>query len=253
MVDERDEALREMARHRGLKLQKSRRRKAGGDFGRYGLVDAAGQAVLGIGATGLEASAEDIEAYLRAAMRATWKSSAGTFKRKPAAPPPEPESEPEPEPEPEPELKPEAQPAAERAPERRQKPAAKPKPKPKAVPKSKPAPKPKPAFKVAVGNLFAKLPAARRAEVFTDLLERPGVRIERIVSRGQATPEDAPMVQEQDEWVVLLSGEAGIRVEDSVEVTLRPGDHLTILGGQRHWVTYTAKDEPTVWLAVHVG
>ena len=249
MADERDEALREMARHRGLKLQKSRRRKAGGDFGLYGLVDAAGEAVLGIGATGLEASAEDIEAYLRAAMRATWRSSAGTIEAlKKVAPPKR-----EPEPEPEPELKPEAQPAAERAPERRQKPAAKPKPKPKAVPKSKPAPKPKPAFKVAVGNLFAKLPAARRAEVFTDMLDRPCVRIERIVSRGQATPEDAPMVQQQDEWVVLLSGEAGIRVEDSVEVTLRPGDHLTILGGQRHWVTYTAKDAPTVWLAVHVG
>ena len=246
MVDERDEALREMARHRGLKLQKSRRRKAGGDFGRYGLVDAAGQAVLGIGATGLEANAEDIEAYLRAAMRATWKSSAGTIEAVKKVAPPEREPEPEPEPE---------APASERAPERRQKPAAKPKPvpKPKAVPKPKPAPKPTPAFKVAVGNLFAKLPAGRRAEVFTDLLDRPGVRIERIVSRGQATPEDAPMVQQQDEWVVLLSGEAGIRVEDSVEVTLRPGDHLTILGGQRHWVTYTAKDAPTVWLAVHVG
>ena len=246
MADERDEALREMARHRGLKLQKSRRRKAGGDFGLYGLVDAAGKPVLGIGATGFEASGEDIEAYLRAAMRATWKSSAGTIEaRKPAPPPPEPEPEPEPE----------AQPAAERAPER--KPATKPKPapKPKAAPRPKPAPKskPKPAFKVAVGNLFAKLPAARRAEAFTDLLDRPGVRIERIVSRGQATPEDTPMVQQQDEWVVLLSGEAGIRVENSAEVMLRPGDHLTILGGQRHWVTYTAKDEPTVWLAVHVG
>ncbi len=85
------------------------------------------------------------------------------------------------------------------------------------------------------------------------MLDRPGVRIERIVSNGQATPEDEPMVQEQDEWVVLLQGEAGIRIEDSVAVTLRPGDHLTIAGGQRHWVTYTAKGEPTVWLAVHVG
>jgi uncharacterized cupin superfamily protein len=107
--------------------------------------------------------------------------------------------------------------------------------------------------KVAVGNLFAKLPAAKRAEAFTALLERPGVRIERIVSNGQATPEDEPMVQAQDEWVVLLQGEAGLRIEDSVAVTLRPGDHVTIAGGQRHWVTYTAKGEATVWLAVHLG
>src|SRR4051794_6936093 len=32
MADERDEALRAMALHRGLKLRKSRRRKPGGDF-----------------------------------------------------------------------------------------------------------------------------------------------------------------------------------------------------------------------------
>jgi mannose-6-phosphate isomerase-like protein (cupin superfamily) len=222
MADEKTEALREMARHRGLKLKTSRRRKPGGDFGLFGLVDTAEKPVLGVGEKGLEASAEEVEAYLRDAMRATWKSSAGTVpaRKKVVAPP-------------EPELEPEAK--AER--------------KPKPAPK----PKPKPRFKVAMANLFAKLPAAKRAEAFTALLERPGVRVERIVSNGQATPEDEPMVQEQDEWVVLLQGEAGIRIEDSVAVTLKPGDHLTIAGGQRHWVTYTAKGELSVWLAVHVG
>jgi len=91
MADEQDETLREMARHRGLKLQKSRRRKPGGDFGRYGLVDAAGKAVLGIGDKGFEASAADIEAWLRDAARAKWKSSAGTVKARPKQPPvPEP-------------------------------------------------------------------------------------------------------------------------------------------------------------------
>ena len=236
MADEQDETLREMARHRGLKLQKSRRRKPGGDFGRYGLVDAAGKAVLGIGDKGFEASAADIEAWLRDAARAKWKSSAGTVKARPKQPPvPEPTPEPEPIPEPKVQAEPE------------------PKPKPQPKPKPPPKPKPKPKLKIATANLFAKLPSARRAEAFSALLDRPEVRIERIVSHGQATPEDEPMVQAQDEWVVLLQGEAGIRIEDSVAVTLRPGDYLTIAGGQRHWVTFTAKDEPTVWLAVHVG
>jgi hypothetical protein len=220
MTDERNAALREMARHRGLTLKTSRRRKPGGDFGLYGLVDAAGTPVLGIGDKGLEASADEIEAWLRAAERATWKSSAGTVKaRRKVALAPEPEPEP----------------------------ISRPKP------VLRPKPKPKPPFKIAVANLFAKLPAARRAEAFTALIERPGVRIERIVSNGQATPEEEPMVQAQDEWVVLLQGEAGIRIEDSAAVTLRSGDHLTIAGGQRHWVTYTAQDELTVWLAVHIG
>ena len=125
-----------------------------------------------------------------------------------------------------------------------------PRPKP---PKPEPKPKPKPRFKPKVDNLLSKLPAAKRAEAFTELLARPGVRIERIVSRGQATPEDEPMLQAVDEWVLLLEGAAGMRIEDSAEVRLGPGDHLTIAAGQKHWVTWTAKDRATVWLAVHLG
>lgn len=124
-------------------------------------------------------------------------------------------------------------------------------PKPKPAPKPKPLPPPKPRFKPEVSNLLRDLPAAKDDEAFTDLLKRPGIRIERIVSRGQATPEDAPMVQDWDEWVLLLEGAAGIRIEDSAEVRLGPGDHLLIAAGQKHWVTWTARDRPSVWLAIH--
>ncbi len=102
-------------------------------------------------------------------------------------------------------------------------------------------------------NLLADLPDAGAGEVFTALLRRPGIRIERIVSRGQATPEDAPMVQDWDEWVLLLEGAAGLRIGDEGERVLRPGDHLLIERGRRHWVTWTAGDRATVWLAVHLG
>ncbi|MHA6718018.1 cupin domain-containing protein [Sphingomonas sp. RS6] len=106
--------------------------------------------------------------------------------------------------------------------------------------------------RVRMANLLAALPDAREGEVFTDLLARPGVRIERIVSHGQATPEQRPMVQGWDEWVVLLEGAAGIRIGDGAEVRLVPGDHLLIAAGQKHWVTWTASDRPSVWLAVHI-
>ncbi len=101
-------------------------------------------------------------------------------------------------------------------------------------------------------NLFADLPDASAGEVFTELLRRPGVRIERIVSCGQATPGDSPMVQDWDEWVLLLEGAAGLRIEDGETAVLQPGDHVLIAAGQRHWVTWTAGDRPTVWLAVHL-
>jgi predicted N-acetyltransferase YhbS len=118
---ERDEMLREMARHRGFKLVKSRRRKAGGDFGKYGLADAkSGKQCFGFGAKGLEASDTDIEAYLRKAEASTWKSSlsavrASAKKAKPKArdetpaapppPPPAPKKPEKPEPPPKPVLR----------------------------------------------------------------------------------------------------------------------------------------------------
>ena len=81
-----DEKLRDMAKHRGLKLVKSRRRKPGvGDYGKFGLTDAAGKPLLGIGAQGLEASAQDIEAYLRAGAASTWKASAESTPARPVS------------------------------------------------------------------------------------------------------------------------------------------------------------------------
>lgn len=207
MPNETTDKLREMAAHRGLRLVGSRRRKPGGDFGKYGLNDAQGAPVFGIEKGGLIASAQEIEEYLRGMTSSAWSKSAGT---------------------------------------------AKPRSRPEVKPEPKAKPKPKPRFKVKVANLLAKLPAAKRAEAFTELLVRPGIRIERIVSRGQATPEDAPMIQEQDEWVLLLEGAAGLRIEDSTEVTLGAGDHVWIARGQKHWVTWTEKDRATVWLAIHL-
>jgi N-acetylglutamate synthase-like GNAT family acetyltransferase len=71
------EQLREMAQHRGLKLVKSRRRKPGvGDFGKYGLTDEIGNALLGIGDDELTATADDILNYLRSTELSTWEQSA---------------------------------------------------------------------------------------------------------------------------------------------------------------------------------
>ncbi len=74
-----DETLRELAANRGCRLVKSRRRKPGtGDYGRYGLKDAAtGRQVFGFGASGLTAHPEEIESFLRGTNAATWKNSVG--------------------------------------------------------------------------------------------------------------------------------------------------------------------------------
>ena len=103
------------------------------------------------------------------------------------------------------------------------------------------------------GNLFADLPlAAETAERIETLLARPGVRIERIVSTGQASPPGFWYEQEDAEWVLLVSGEALLRFEDESEARrLHAGDWIYIEPLRRHRVEWTAPATPTVWLAVY--
>jgi cupin 2 domain-containing protein len=99
-------------------------------------------------------------------------------------------------------------------------------------------------------NLFADLPSGADAEQFLDLLSRPALRIERIVSNGQASPPGFWYDQPQAEWVLVLQGEARLAFEDEPEPRrLQAGDYVDIAPHRRHRVESTAT--PTLWLAVH--
>ncbi|ABD08814.1 conserved hypothetical protein [Rhodopseudomonas palustris HaA2] len=100
------------------------------------------------------------------------------------------------------------------------------------------------------GHLLTPLPPAGPDEALDTLLARGGVRIERIVSFGQASPEGFWYDQAEDEFVVLLSGAATLRFDDGREVQLTPGVWVDIPAHCRHRVEATAAGEPTVWLAV---
>ena len=105
----------------------------------------------------------------------------------------------------------------------------------------------------SINNLFADIPAELAEELFTPLLARPGLKLERIVSRGHVTPTGQWYDQEQDEWVLLVSGSAVLRLADPDEtVRLKPGDHLLIPAHRRHRVEETAAEGETVWLALHL-
>jgi len=105
-------------------------------------------------------------------------------------------------------------------------------------------------------NVFSGVPSNESEERFVDLLarSREGVRIERIVSFGQASPAGFWYDQPHGEWVLVLVGEARVRFEDEADArTLRPGDFLNIPAHRRHRVDWTLPGAPTVWLAVHYG
>jgi cupin 2 domain-containing protein len=102
------------------------------------------------------------------------------------------------------------------------------------------------------GNLFASLPAGLAAEQTTELLATEHLRIERIVSTGQASPPGFWYDQDWAEWVLVLAGSAGLLLEGEAEPrVLRPGDYLLIPAHRRHRVAWTDAEHPTVWLAVH--
>ncbi|MHB8834277.1 MAG: cupin domain-containing protein [Candidatus Methylomirabilia bacterium] len=104
---------------------------------------------------------------------------------------------------------------------------------------------------VQQGSLLDLAAARTDRETVEVLLERPGVRVERIVSTGQTTPPGQWYDQPGDEWVALLAGRATLRFEDGAPVELAPGDWLLIPGRVRHRVEATSADPPCVWLAVH--
>jgi cupin 2 domain-containing protein len=99
-------------------------------------------------------------------------------------------------------------------------------------------------------NLFSPLPDARAAEAVDTLLARPGLRIERIVSLGQASPPGFWYDQEEAEWVLLLAGAAQLRFADEAAPRcLAPGDIVEIVPHRRHRVEWTDPQRPSVWLA----
>jgi len=101
------------------------------------------------------------------------------------------------------------------------------------------------------GNLFRALSAALRGEQVDVLAETAGLRIERIISRGQITPPGQWYDGARDEWVAVLAGAARLRFEGRRHrARWRPATGSASrrtrgIGG------VDGSERATVWLAVH--
>jgi len=103
-----------------------------------------------------------------------------------------------------------------------------------------------------IKNLFClDDPGNFREERFDDIVRTDDLLIERIVSKGQATPKGEWYDQEQDEWVILIRGKATLRFEDGKTADLSDGDYLFIPAHCRHRVEKTSANPPCFWIAVH--
>lgn len=92
-------------------------------------------------------------------------------------------------------------------------------------------------------------------ELFETILEKgeiekgKGLKLERILSFGNTTPEGEWYDQQWDEWVMVVQGYAILEYDDGQKVTLHRGDYLTLPAHIRHRVSFTS--EECIWLALH--
>ena len=103
---------------------------------------------------------------------------------------------------------------------------------------------------IRVDNLFANLPELYESEQSLSLFEKPSIKIERIVSQSYSSPAGFWYDQDEDEWVIVLRGEATLEFERGELVRMKEGDHVTIARHVKHRVQQTGPE--TIWLAVRI-
>jgi cupin 2 domain-containing protein len=102
------------------------------------------------------------------------------------------------------------------------------------------------------GNFFSQIPANFPTEIIEVVLRTGSFWLERIISTGHATLEGEWYDQDTHEWVLLLTGGAGLVLENDPQVIImKPGDYLHIPAHRRHRVEWTDPSQPTIWLALH--
>ena len=98
-------------------------------------------------------------------------------------------------------------------------------------------------------NIFDKIIVDKEEENFFEIFKNETIKIEKIVSNGQISPENFWYEQEKSEFILRLEGFAILEFENR-EVELKKGDCINIKAKQKHRVKFTSLDEPTIWFAV---
>lgn len=98
-------------------------------------------------------------------------------------------------------------------------------------------------------NIFEQIIVDKKEEKFFEIFKNETIKVEKIVSNGQNSPENFWYEQEQSEFILLLEGFAILEFENR-KVELKKGDCLNIEAMEKHRVKFTSQDEPTIWFAV---
>ncbi len=98
-------------------------------------------------------------------------------------------------------------------------------------------------------NILSNILVDKKNEQFFDIFKNENIRIETIVSNGQKSKKDFWYEQDENEFVMIVQGDAILEFNDK-EVKMSKGDYLIIEKHIRHRVKYTSQTQATIWLAV---
>ena len=101
-----------------------------------------------------------------------------------------------------------------------------------------------------MNNIFDDIPDNINVEIIDDLVAGENVKIERIISKGQSSPDSGWYDQAENEWVLVIKGAAILEFADGSKQTMKAGDHISIAAHEKHRVQWTEPDTETIWLAV---
>lgn len=98
-----------------------------------------------------------------------------------------------------------------------------------------------------IGNIYQGISTAGEEEQFDLLMKGKHYRIDRIVSSGHSSPQGFWYDQEDDEWIMLIQGEATLEIEGELK-QMKAGDYLFLPKNCKHRVEKTSIEPACIWL-----
>ena len=101
------------------------------------------------------------------------------------------------------------------------------------------------------GNIYSSVPEGQTdTEYFETLHSANGLRIERIVGLKEFNEPGKWYDQEEDEWVILLQGNAELEIKNEDVLQLGQGDYVFLPAHKIHRISRTSGEPKCLWLAV---
>jgi len=105
-----------------------------------------------------------------------------------------------------------------------------------------------------VSNFYNYSYIEKNRELFETIVEKNNVhiKIKKIISVSYSDDNNKWYDQDEDEWVMVLRGKAGIKFSDGEIINMQEGDYIFIPQHKKHQIIYTSNNPPCFWLAIYL-